>query len=52
VSQSAFIQEKITQQVEVFSIPEPICLNFGNIAFTLPSSTPTLYLAQLLRQYI
>ena len=50
VSQSAFIQAKITQQVEVFSKPEPICINVGNISLSLPSSTPASYLAQLLRE--
>ena len=52
VSQSAFVQAKITQQVEVFSIPEPICLNIGNVSITLPSTTPAPYLAQLLREFI
>ena len=50
VSQSAFIQAKITQQVEVFPKHEPICLNVGNISLSLPSSTPAPYLAQLLRE--
>ena len=49
---SAFVQAKITQQVEVFSIPEPICLNIGNVSITLPSTTPAPYLAQLLREFI
>jgi putative transposase len=52
MSQSAFIQAKITQQVEVFSSPEPICLNIGNASLTLPSTTPVPYLAQLLREFI
>ena len=52
VSQSAFIQAKITQQVEVFSNPEPICLNIGNVSLTLPSTTPVPYLGQLLREFI
>ena len=50
VSQSAFIQAKITQQVEVFSSPEPMSLNVGNISLSLPSTTPAPYLAQLLRE--
>ncbi len=52
VSQSAFIQAKITQQVKVFSNPEPICLNIGSAALTLPSTTPAPYLALLLREFI
>jgi putative transposase len=52
VSQSAFIQAKITQEVEIFSCPEPLCLNIGNASLTLPSSTPPAYLAQLLRAFI
>jgi putative transposase len=52
MSQSAFIQAKITQQVEVFSSPEPICLNIGNASLTLPSTTPVPYLAQLLLEFI
>ena len=52
VSQSAFIQAKITQQVEVFSTPEPICLNIGNISLSLPSTTTAPYLSQLLREFI
>jgi len=52
VSQNAFVQAKITQQVEVFSSPDPICLNVGNISLTLPSTTPAPYLAQLLREFI
>ena len=52
MNQSAFIQAKITQQVEVFSLPEPICLNIGNVSLTLPSTTPAPYLAQLLREFI
>ena len=52
VSQSAFVQAKITQQVEVFSPPEPIYLNIGNVSLTLPSTTPAPYLAQLLREFI
>ena len=52
VSQSAFIQAKITQQVEVFSRPESICLNIGSASLTLPSTTPAPYLAQLLRELI
>jgi len=51
-SQSAFIQAKITQQVEVFSTPEPICLNIGSASLTLPSTTPAPYLALLLREFI
>ncbi|TWX51605.1 IS66 family insertion sequence element accessory protein TnpA [Colwellia hornerae] len=50
VNQSAFIQAKITQQVEVFSSPEPMSLNVGNISLSLPSTTPASYLAQLLRE--
>jgi len=50
VNQSAFIKAKITQQVEVFSKLEPICLNVGNISLSLPSTTPAPYLAQLLRE--
>ena len=52
VSQSAFIQAKITQQVEVFSTPEPICLNIGNISLSLPSTTTAPYLSQLLREFM
>ena len=52
VSQSAFIQAKITQQVEIFSSPEPICLNIGSASLSLPSTTPVPYLAQLLREFI
>jgi hypothetical protein len=51
-NQSAFIQAKITQQVEVFSSPEPISLNIGSVSLTLPSTTPAPYLAQLLREFI
>jgi hypothetical protein len=52
ISQSAFIQAKITQQVEVFSSPEPIYLNIGRASLTLPSTTSAPYLAQLLREFI
>ncbi len=52
VGQSAFIQAKITQQVEVFSSPESICLSIGSASLSLPSTTPAPYLAQLLRELI
>ncbi|MFT6902875.1 MAG: putative transposase [Colwellia sp.] len=51
-SQSAFIQAKITQQVEAFSSPEPICLKVGNISLSLPSTTTAPYLGQLLREFM
>ena len=52
VSQSAFIQAKITQQVKVFSSPEPIYLKVGNISLSLPSTTTAPYLGQLLREFM
>ena len=52
VSQSAFIQAKITQQVKVFSSPEPIYLKVGNISLSLPITTTAPYLGQLLREFM
>jgi len=52
VSQSSFVQAKVTQQVEVFSNPEPISLTIGNATLTLPSTTSASYVGQLLREFI
>ena len=52
VSQGTFVQAKLTQQVEVFSNPEPISLTIGSVTLTLPNTTSASYVCQLLREFI
>ncbi|WP_157470929.1 hypothetical protein [Colwellia sp. PAMC 20917] len=52
MSQNAFIQARIIQEVEIFFRLESISSDSGCESFTLPSKAPALYLAQLLREFI
>lgn len=49
-SEHAFVQARITQEVELMTKPEPLIVTIGKATVSLPATTSASYLVQLLRE--